>query len=336
MADENNAIPPTIDSSVRGEAAVHRGNKAAAKENEKPLEVNPHPPRDRRTKSKSRTRSQSRTRTPRSTRRSKSKSRGRSETRRSRSPRQRLHSRSRRDWRRGSRHRSPPRREEEHDYYDYYYEEPYEGQDKDPPYEDQYEDPPHYNPRRSRSRSMSVLSGISVEDSERSRHSEKENEDGDDASSNTRKRKSRYPTQDKTDDTPTTKRKRFEAKSEEEKRDWSLKRKDARYKNKALATYLSNKTLEDSILKDNPVPKNIDKPEELDDTWETRLERRHRDSIDADNAFKKIQGNLRKVFGPLSKLYNDTAEGTDKSKDKILTSLEQTMIVVGKVNNDIT
>ena len=94
-------------------------------------------------------------------------------------------------------------------------------------------------------------------------------------------------------------------------------------------------------MKEKPVPKNISKPEELDDTWETRLEKRHRDSIEADNAFKKIQTNLRNVFGPLTKLWNSVDEATENQderlkKEEVLTSLEQTITLVAKVNNDIT
>ena len=101
---------------------------------------------------------------------------------------------------------------------------------------------------------------------------------------------------------------------------------------------MTNKTAEDSILKTNPVPKNITDPENLDDTWETRLERRHKDTILMDNDLKKVQKNLRNVFGPLTKLWSKVeTDVTDKQgKDEMLTSVEQTILLIGKVNNDIT
>ena len=126
--------------------------------------------------------------------------------------------------------------------------------------------------RSRRSRSTSVLSGISDDnahdDSCYSYTSDKENRAEEDRKeSSSRKRKPRSPTQEaEVEDSQSAKRKRFQAKSEEEQRDWSLKKKDTRYINNALATYISNKTLEDSISKDNLVPRNIDKPEQLDDT----------------------------------------------------------------------
>ena len=317
MADDQ--VPPAaIEPTDREEAAAHRGDEAAGRRS-RSRETSRSPHR-RHSRGRSRTRGRSRNRSRSRGRRSRSHSRGRRSRSHSRGRRSRSHSR-RREWDRRS-----PEQHYEHDYYDYDYYDDQEG----------YEEDNHRH--RDRSRSSSVLSGLSEDADESSSTQTRSNKENKEETENTSQKRKRSPTP--TEETE-AKRKRFSAVSEEEKREWSLKSKDAKYINKALVTYVSNKTIEDSILKDKPVPKNIHKPEELDDTWETRLEKRHRDSIETDNALKKVQTNLRNVFGPLTKLWKSVDEATDNQderlkKEEVLTSLEQCITVIAKVNNDIT
>ena len=81
------------------------------------------------------------------------------------------------------------------------------------------------------------------------------------------------------------------------------------YITKAVSVYISDKTLKESILEENPVPGNVNKIKKLDSFLKELLEERGRKfCVKSDTNLMNIQEKLRNVFGPLSKIWMTVEE----------------------------
>ncbi|XP_066920582.1 cylicin-2-like [Clytia hemisphaerica] len=134
---------------------------------------------------------------------------------------------------------------------------------------------------------------------------------------------------------------RFNPTSQEEKTSWKLSKSKASYVRKNFNTYISEKTLKDSILEKYPVPKNAGKPKELD----TFMKDMYYDSkknfvCESDKKLRKVQQKLYDVMGPLGTLWKNLSK-TKKNSTKtvsgpeIIELLDQSVVLLGQANNSL-
>ena len=132
----------------------------------------------------------------------------------------------------------------------------------------------------------------------------------------------------------------FNPKSAEENASWKLSKSKASYVRKNFNSYISEKTLKDSILEDNPTPKNIGKPKELDGFMkDLYYDSKKSFMCEGDKKLRKVQQKLYDVMGPLGTLWKNLSKGKRRSKtvrgDEIVQLIDQSVILLGQANNAI-
>jgi len=138
-----------------------------------------------------------------------------------------------------------------------------------------------------------------------------------------------------------TTERRFNPKSKEEKSSWKLSNSQAKYTVKNFNSYVSEKTLRESILEKQPVPRNIGEPKELDGFMRDLLyDARKNFTLDSDKKLRKIQSKVYEVMGPLGSLWKKISKakkkgGTAVSGGDIIRTLDQSVILLGQVNNSL-
>ena len=146
--------------------------------------------------------------------------------------------------------------------------------------------------------------------------------------------------------------KRFKMKFEEEKMKYKLPRPVATYINEHFEMYIPDKELKTGTLVNNPVPDNLDPVKKLGDfamiiLKDSKHTRTANELINADNVLKKIQGKIRDIMGPLSRMLNvvlNVVEEATRSNDENVTvlltdlkeSMEQTALLVGQSSNTVS
>ena len=120
---------------------------------------------------------------------------------------------------------------------------------------------------------------------------------------------------------PPCKRQRFEASSAKSIVEWDLPEDLAIYLKDKTEIFIKDSDIQESILKDNPVPSNIIKPKKLDTAFREILEEQYKKTaLSNEEMLSNIQNKVFSVLGPLTKLWA-TMEG---EKTEILqTSQEQ-------------
>ena len=106
--------------------------------------------------------------------------------------------------------------------------------------------------------------------------------------------------------------------------------------------YVSEDTLKEAILCQNPVPDNLDHVKKLDDFFRDILkEKRKTKEQNIENVLEKLQ--RKTIHGPLSKLWNilEGAKGAEEdaiqiSINDLLHYVEQTVLLLGQSSNAIT
>ena len=135
---------------------------------------------------------------------------------------------------------------------------------------------------------------------------------------------------------------RFCPLSKEEDNAWDLSKDLAKYTTKNFNTYVSEKSIKHSILEKCPIPDNIGKPKNLDSfAIDLLLESHKKFVLENDKVLKKTQSKIYDVMGPLGTIWEEirTIQNKDgKAKlsgDKVITMLDQTVLLLGQVNNSI-
>jgi len=149
-------------------------------------------------------------------------------------------------------------------------------------------------------------------------------------------------TENDEEDEPTTKR--FRVMTEEERHKYSLPKSMANYVNEQFEVFIPEKELKDAVLLENPVPENIDPTKKLDDFLKGILkERKKTDLINQDNILEKVQGRIRGIMGPLSRVWMMIESARESSERKVTVSLddlqsfvEQTVLMVGQCSNTVS
>ena len=155
--------------------------------------------------------------------------------------------------------------------------------------------------------------------------------------------KSRKTKLNESDDeyTPSFKRQRFEAQSEETQFDWELPQELKEYAEKYFYKFISEKDLKESVLKQNPVPGNLKKPGKLDDYFSEMLEKRKKKrDLSLDHIFERLQTKIQQIMGPLCKAWfrieekiADPSVGLDPNE--LSQYIEQTVMLSGQASNAI-
>ena len=107
------------------------------------------------------------------------------------------------------------------------------------------------------------------------------------------------------------KQQRFKpASGENSSNKWKLTEDQAKYVNKFARTYTQGKVIQDSIMESLPVPANVAQVAELDEYIHSSLEEKNNGStvITVDDELKKIQQNIRNIFGPIGRLWHQVEE----------------------------
>ena len=156
--------------------------------------------------------------------------------------------------------------------------------------------------------------------------------------------------EDKREDEPP--RKRFKIESEEDRNKWELPREMLDYVKENFENYIKEKDVKETILTDNPRPRNI-KPVRKLDTYLNDLLKDKRKNIELtfDTKLEKVQNKTNDIMGPLAKLwqsvdrYNAYQNDPDKEEKEeppqldiveALALLEQTVLLVGQCHNSIS
>ena len=96
----------------------------------------------------------------------------------------------------------------------------------------------------------------------------------------------------------------FHVRTEEEKHGYKLPKELLKYADHSLNNFIPDKELKNSILTENPVPKNVMKISALDVfIRDTMKEERRNHELTMDSVLEKVQGKSRDVFGPLSRVW---------------------------------
>lgn len=140
---------------------------------------------------------------------------------------------------------------------------------------------------------------------------------------------------------PSFKRPRFEALADEKQYDYELPDEMADYLNKYMDKYVPDKDLKDSIMTENPVPSNVNKPKKLDGYFKEILNENHkRNELKVDDALEKIQDKVVQVMGPLARVwYAVEATTTDSqplSAEELSKAIEQSVLILGQAFNSVT
>ena len=140
----------------------------------------------------------------------------------------------------------------------------------------------------------------------------------------------------------------FHVQTEEEKHEYNLPKKLLKYADHYLKKFIPDKELKDSILTENPVPKNFMKVPSLDVfIRDTMKEERRNHELTMDSVLEKVQGKTRDVFSPLSRVWTYLQEVTSsdhEDEDKsiqvdlhiLLTHIQETCFILAQALNTMT
>ena len=140
---------------------------------------------------------------------------------------------------------------------------------------------------------------------------------------------------------PSFKRPRFEALADEKQYDYELPDEMANYLNKYMDKYVPDKDLKDSVMTENPVPSNVNKPKKLDGYFKEILNENHkRNQLKIHDALEKIQDKVVQVMGPLARVWYAVEATTDDSQplsaEELSRSIEQSVLILGQAFNSVT
>lgn len=136
---------------------------------------------------------------------------------------------------------------------------------------------------------------------------------------------------------------RFHIITEEERSHYDLSSDMAAYVNKNFDLFIAEKDIKENILKDHPVPRNIDPVKTLDPSLTKILEGKQETLADKD--LETLQSKIRDVMGPLSRIWtimdeasnkeNDDRGEKESSLDDLLRLLEKSVMLLGQANNKV-
>ena len=140
----------------------------------------------------------------------------------------------------------------------------------------------------------------------------------------------------------------FHVQTEEEKHEYNLPKKLLKYADHYLKKFIPDKELKDSILTENPVPKNFMKVPSLDVfIRDTMKEERRNHELTMDSVLEKVQGKTRDIFSPLSRVWTylqevtssdheDEDESIQVDLDLLLTHIQKTVLILAQALNTMT
>ena len=150
---------------------------------------------------------------------------------------------------------------------------------------------------------------------------------------------------------PPCKRQRFEASSAKSIVEWDLPEDLGIYLKDKTEIFIKDSDIQESILKDNPVPSYVIKPKKLDTAFREILEEQHKKTaLSNEEMLSSIQNKVFRVLGPLTKLWA-TMEGekteilqtsqeqitpeVEENLNTVSTGFEQVITLLGQVINSI-
>ena len=139
----------------------------------------------------------------------------------------------------------------------------------------------------------------------------------------------------------------FHVQTDEEKHEHNLSKKLLKYADHYLKKFIPDKELKDSILTENPVPKNFMKVPSLDVfIRDTMKEERRNHELTLDSILENVQDKTRDVLGPLSRVWTYLQEVTSDHEDEdgsiqvdldlLLTHIQKTILILTQALNTMT
>ena len=139
----------------------------------------------------------------------------------------------------------------------------------------------------------------------------------------------------------------FHVQTDEEKHEHNLSKKLLKYADHYLKKFIPDKELKDSILTENPVPKNFMKVPSLDVfIRDTMKEERRNHELTLDSILENVQDKTRDVLGPLSRVWAYLQEVTSDHEDEdgsiqvdldlLLTHIQKTILILTQALNTMT
>ena len=139
----------------------------------------------------------------------------------------------------------------------------------------------------------------------------------------------------------------FHVQTDEEKHEHNLPKKLLKYADHYLKKFIPDKELKDSILTENPVPKNFMKVPSLDVfIRDTMKEERRNHELTLDSILENVQDKTRDVLGPLSRVWAYLQEVTSDHEDEdgsiqvdldlLLTHIQKTILILTQALNTMT
>ena len=138
------------------------------------------------------------------------------------------------------------------------------------------------------------------------------------------------------------KRTRFEATGEDAHSNWKLPDEMLKYARKQFNFYIKEKDLKDSVLLENPVPKNFKQELKLDPYYNELLEdKRRKRELSLDTMLEKQQSKVQQIMGPLAKIWFRVEEAiADPSSQldiqELIGYVEQSVLLTGQAYNAIS
>ena len=138
------------------------------------------------------------------------------------------------------------------------------------------------------------------------------------------------------------KRTSFEATGEDVHSNWELPNKMLKYARKQFNFYIKEKDLKDSVLLENPVPKNFKQELKLDPYYNELLEdKRRKRELSLDTMLEKQQSKVQQIMGPLAKVWFRVEEAiADPSSQldiqELIGYVEQSVLLTGQAYNAIS
>jgi len=138
--------------------------------------------------------------------------------------------------------------------------------------------------------------------------------------------------------------KRFKAESADKVFTWDLPNNMLEYVNEQFHTYIPEQTIQDSVLKNNPVPNNLVKSPVLDGFIKSLMEDNYKSyQVNNDKTLGRIQSRIMNSMGPLTKLWSLIDEALTSNLEKVEVTMEdineyveQTITMLGQAYNNIS
>ena len=137
------------------------------------------------------------------------------------------------------------------------------------------------------------------------------------------------------------KRTRFEATGEDAHSNWKLPDEMLKYARKHFNFYIKEKDLKDSVLLENPAPKDF-KQLKLNPYYNELLEdKRRKRELSLDTMLEKQQSKVQKIMGPLAKVWFRVEEAIANPSSQIdiqelVGYVEQLVLLTGQAYNAIS